>query len=242
MDSKTDKKAGGWFKGFLSANQTEKNNLEQQNIITEVPKEVEAGTNDVKTASVFSKENQDKVALDVIVAIEDILKDRQLLTYKNKGLGEQLDSANETIHRLKQDIEIKEQIIVEKNNEILELENQLTSKQMSYDQLLEDYKEYQYTSKMEYEKTVDQLETEKSKYTKLTEDFKQVQYESMAKINDLEEKIRSLITENQRYAEQYQNIANEKEQLMKTIANFTEQMSFSFLSKPISNSQSEENK
>lgn len=104
----------------------------------------------------------------------------------------------------------------------------LTNKQMAYDQLLEDYKEYQLTSNLAYEKLSNQLETETAKYNKLYEESNNTQYQSMLKINSLEEKVRELEIANQKYAEQYQNILDDKAKLMQTINDFTEKMSFSF--------------
>lgn len=170
--------------------------------------------------------------MDVIVSIENMIKDRQLLSYKYNALVEQLENANQTINRLKRDSLKKDQIIQEKTKEIRDLEISLTNKQMSYDQLLEDYKEYQLTHNLEYDKLVNQLETEKAKYNKLYEESSKIQTQQMQKISELEERIRNLEIENQKYKEQYEKIVEEKAQLMKTISDFTERMSFSFLQKP----------
>ncbi|MGD8190511.1 hypothetical protein ACQCN2_11045 [Brevibacillus ginsengisoli] len=248
MAGETDKKGMGWFKGILSnQNQPEKNRVEHQEVVTEMIEEVPSIT--MKESEppmtdshkhIFPKENQDKITLDVIVSIENMLKERQLLAYKNKGLEDQLFSANETITRLKHDQIKKDQLFQEKMKEIRELENSLTNKQMRYDQLLEDYKEYQLKSNMEYEKITNQLETETAKYNKLYEESANAQYQSMSKINELEDKIRSLEIENQKLAEQYQKIVNEKAALMQTINDFTDRMSLSFLPKATSTqSQSE---
>lgn len=239
MARETEKRGLGWFKGVLSnQNQYEKNSTEQQEIIHAVvvdershpTAESEQPTAD-NSKNIFSKDTQDKIALDVIVSIENILRERQLLSYKNKGLEEQLKTANETINRFKQEQIKREQLIQEKNKGIRELENNLTNKQMSYDQLLEDYKEYQLTSNMEYEKLSNQLETEITKYNKLNEESTNTQYQSMLKINELEDRIRNLEIENQKYAENYQKIVNDKAELMQTINDFTERMSFSFSAK-----------
>lgn len=247
MVSDTEKKGKNWFKSVLSnQNHLEKNPEEKQPLITEntasVSLETERETNQVSTdgnSQFFSKDNQDKIAMDVLVSIETLIKDRQLLSYKNKGLDEQLGAANETISRLKHDQIIKDKLFQEKSKEIRELENSLTSKQMSYDQLLEDYKTYQLSSNMEYEKISNQLETEIAKYNKLYDESASIQYQNMQKINTLDDKIRSLEIENQKYAEQYQKIVNEKTELIKTINDFTEKMSFSFSAKAVVGDQSE---
>lgn len=241
MASETEKKRLGWFKNSRSNQIPLEKYIQDQEVALEVSIEESEIDSEPATTEVnnllFSKTNQDKISLDVIVAIENMLKDRQLQSYKNKGLEDQLDTANDTINRFKHDQIKKDQLLQEKNKEIRELENNLTNKQMRYDQLLEDYKEFQLTTNMEYEKISSQLETEISKYNKLYEESTNAQYQGMVKINELEEKIRSLEIENQKYIDQYQKIVNEKAELMQTINDFTERMSFSFSSKTnISNS------
>jgi chromosome segregation ATPase len=162
-----------------------------------------------------------------------MLNDRQLTEYKNKDLEDQLYSSNELINRLKHDLMKKDQHILEKNKEINALEGKLTKKQMSYDQLIEDYKDYQNTSKNEFEKISNLLEKEISKYEKLNDLSTKTQYQNMIKIKDLEERIRDLEVENQKYAEQYQKINDEKNELLQSINDFTERMSFSFSPKNV---------
>ena len=244
MTTEIDKKGINWFKGVLSnQNQLEKNKQENDEKIVETSSPVTEKSeppsqND--SNPLFSRDNQDKIALDAFVAIENLLKDRQLLTYKNHGLEDQLNAANEMIHRFKHDQIKKEQLIQEKNKDIRELETNLTNKQMSYDQLLEDYKAYQLYSNIEYEKISSQLQTETIKYNKLHEESTNNQYNSMLKISELDETIRNLEIENQKYLEQYQTIMREKAELMKTINDFTDRMSFSLLTKTTSNPESTE--
>lgn len=61
--------------------------------------------------------------------------------------------------KMKKELIKKEQQLQEKNKEIRELENSLTNKQMSYEQLLEDYKEFQENANMEYERISAQKES-----------------------------------------------------------------------------------
>jgi hypothetical protein len=232
-----EKKRLGWFKNPLS-NQSEMEQREEspEMVVEDLPAENEKveeqeTVQPIKAEEesfIFSRDQQDKVAMDVIVSIENIIKDRQLLSYKYNALVEQLENANQIINRLKRDQLKKDQIIQEKTKEIRDLEISLTNKQMSYDQLLEDYKEYQLKHNLEYDKLTNQLETEKAKYNKLFEESARIQSQQVQKINELEERIRTLEIENQRYLEQYEKIVEEKAQLMKTISDFTERMSFSF--------------
>ena len=241
MANDSQKKGIRWFKGVLSNENINEKEQEGDILIEEQVIHIEDTVQPLVESnnSTLAKDNQDKIALDVIVSLENIIKDRQLLTYKNKGLEEQIQAANETINRFKQEQIKAEQILQEKNREIRELENNLTNKQMSYDQLLEDYKEYQLTAKLEYEKISNQLETQITKYNMLYDESSNTQYQSMLKINSLEEKIRNLEIENEKYTEQYKKIVNEKADLMKTINDFTERMSFSFKAATSNSSDSE---
>lgn len=180
---------------------------------------------------IFNRENQDKIGLDVISTIENLLKERQLTFFKNQALTEQVATSNENIQRLKRDILKKDQLLQEKTKAIRDLEINLTNNQMSYDQLLEDYKEFQLTSSIESEKISNQLDTEKAKYEKLYEESVKTQSIQNSKISELEDRIRKLEIENKKYVEQYEKISNEKAGLLKSINDFTEKMAFSFSSK-----------
>lgn len=250
MSKEVEKKGLGWFKGNRANNDTtevweniitEKETAAAQVIEEEIVQE-ESPTEVAESANknILSKDNQDKLSLDVIVSVENLLKDRQLLQVKLSDLAKRLIEANDTVSRYKQDIENRDQLLNEKNKEIQTLENSLTNKQMSYDQLLEDYKEYQQNSNTEYEKVTGQLETEQNKYNQLNEEFTASKFDHMQKVNELEEKIRSMEAENKKYATNYQQILEEKNQLMKTINEFTERMSFSFTPKSNSTTSPEQ--
>ena len=247
-DKNTRKKGIGWFSTFNSnQEQFEEDDINQQ--LSQTKNKVEDKIKTINKSNetdfpgdidnneiLFSRDNQDKVVLDSIVSLENMIKDRQLLLYKNKDLEAQLLTANDNIHRMKQDIRNKDQLLLEKNKEIGGLEASLTSKQMTYDQLLEDYKEYQNTSANEYENISNQLDKEINKYANLNEELISSKHKNMLKINGLEEDIRNLVIENQQYQQQYNKVIEEKSQLMKTITDFTNQMSFSFSSNTSNNS------
>jgi hypothetical protein len=246
MTKDTNNNSKSWLKGVLSnRNQLEsvgKEELDSMEFIDTQSNNTEEYEPSVPVSNkhLLSKDNQDKLSLDMILSLENMLNDRQLILYKNKGLESQLNLLNETISRLKYDIAKKEQLIQDKNQEISAVENNLTNKQMNYDQLLEDYKDHQYHSKNEFEKVSNKLETETSKYIKLNEEFTNTQYQNMIKAKDLDERIRDLEIENNKYLIQYERVLDEKKDLMNTINDFTERMSFSFSPKAISITQSEE--
>lgn len=231
----TKKKGINWFKGNSSnQEQSEQESLDKQATTSELVEDRENHTeepvqsNAQNSNQLFSKDNQDKITLDLIVSIENMLKDRQLIQCKNSTLEEQLRTAHDAINRLKNEQMKKDLRLQEKEREINELENSLTNKQMSYDQLIEDYKDYQNTVNIQFEKISNQLETELNKYNKLNEEYANAQHQSSLKISELEEKVRTLEVENQKYEEQYHKILEEKSELMRSISDFTERMSLSF--------------
>ena len=239
----TKKKKVSWFKASnYVQNQLEQDNIDQPVDITKIINDTQLNNMKVSDEkdiqndnTLLLKDNQDKIVTDLIISLENMIKDRQLILYKNKDIDEQLFAANETINRIKQDLKNKEQLLLKKDKEIQGLESNLTNKQMTYDQLLEDYKEYQNTSNTEYEKISIQLDTEINKYNKLNDELIDSQHQNMSKINELEEKIRNLEIENKQYKQQYQKVVDEKSELMKTINDFTDRMSFSLSSKGTTN-------
>lgn len=247
MTKETKNKSMGWLKGVLSNQNQFAQSSNEEGTSTEIVENQLSNTDEsgasetTSNKDLFSRDNQDKVSLDLIVSLENVLNDRQLILYKIEGLEDQLHTATETISRQKHDLVKKEQLALDKNKEIRMLEGNLTNKQMSYDQLLEDYKDYQSTSNNDFEKISNQLEKEINKYNMLNEESTNTQYQSMLNARELEEKNRNLEIENQKYAEQCAKILEEKNELMQTINDFTERMSFSFSPKTTtSNTPSED--
>lgn len=242
-DKDTNKKRVSWLKAFnFNQDQSEQGNVDRPVDITEIMngEQLNSMTNsdekDMQNDNVLLlRDNQDKVVSDLIVSLENIIKDRQLIIYRSKDTDGQLFAANEVINRIKQDLRNKEHLLLEKNKDIQRLESNLSNKQMTYDQLLEDYKEYQNISSTDYENISIQLETETNKYNKLNDELINSQHQTTTKINKLEEIIRNLKIENNQYKQQYQKVVDEKSELMKTINDFTDRMSFSLSTKAPTN-------
>lgn len=233
LTAELEKKRSGWFKNALS-NQPERkaDDGSDENYVDDSETTQEDVILDMAADQIiFSREAQDKTALDVITSLENLLKERQLIALKNQALNEQINTSNETIQRIKRESIKKDQQLQEKVKEIRELESNLTSSQMGYDQLLEDYKEYQLNSNLDFDKISNQLETEKTKYEMLYEEASRTKKQLLSSITELEDRIRNLEIENQKFAEQYDKISGEKADLLKSINDFTEKMSFSFIQK-----------
>ncbi|OAB45967.1 hypothetical protein [Paenibacillus glacialis] len=218
-------KTRGWFKNVLSVRTESENDLMVIHEGSEVENS-EASTDPSKLDYELLK--QDKTAFDLVVAVENLLNDRQLFQFKSKDTEDQLLNANETINRLKNELSKREHLILEKEKEFRSLEDKLTSKQMSYDQLLEDYKDYQSTSNSGIENLKYQLDKERNKYIQLNEEFSKHQYDSMQKTKELEEELRDSEAENLNISSQYHKVMEEKAQLLQSVTDFTTRMSFSF--------------
>lgn len=236
MADKTKKTGLNWLNSLnLSKNDSE------QNTTNEIEKETEISDDEIfddakesekelvqKEVSLLSKDNQDKLVLDLLVSLENLLKDRQLTAYKNKNIDTQLLASNSTINTLKQDLSKNSQLLIEKNEQIENLEESLTYKQMAYDQLLEDYKDHQINTSTNYDNISLQLNSEISKYNTLSEEYTNYKKDAILKISKLEEAIRNHEIEKSQYEMNYKKVSDEKNELMKTISDFTDRMSFSF--------------
>lgn len=218
-------KTRGWFKNVLTARTESDNELV---LLQEGSEDESIGVNTDSPKLDYDLLEQDKTALDLILAVENLLNDRQLFQFKSKDTEDQLYSANETINRLKNELSKREHQSLEKEKEFRSLEDKLTNKQMSYDQLLEDYKDFQSTSNSGIENLKFQLEKERNKYFQLNEEFSKHQYDAMQKAKELEEKLRDSEAENLKISSQYQKVMEEKAQLLQSVTDFTERMSFSF--------------
>lgn len=231
-----------WLKGVLTTQSVTVEELNEWELDIDLPsnlkevndkeeKEEQPITDPFQNNILFQRENMDKLTLDMVVSVENLLKDRQLVLINNQALKEHLHNAYENINKLKADVARQDQIIRDKNLEYNLLEEKLTTKQMNYDQLLENYKDYQYTSNTEFESLKTQFEKEVNKYKKLNDEFTQYQYKNMQIHKSLEEKIRDLEAENQKVNDQYQKIQEEKNQLLATFSDFSERLSFSLSNK-----------
>lgn len=205
----------------------EKDPVEQEEIaIPEqvIEEEVEefAAEEDYTSREVLSiKEDEDKITFDLVVAVKNIVNDRQLTVNRLANIEVQLSDAIEKNIKLKSDFNKKEKELQEAHDFIRSLEEKITTKQMTYDQLLEDYKTYQENAKAEIDNVKFLFQKEQEKYVKLTLEAKINQNEANQKIDNLEERIRDLEAENKKITEQYQMSLADKNQLLQTINEFT---------------------
>lgn len=220
-----NKGKSGWFKTKVST-EPEKN----VKAVEKKPVEKEGNMSEKKAIAnpvvdnILSRSNKDKFISDLVSPLEDLIKDRELLMVNKQDLENKLNVANSTIDRMKNNIDDQEKKLVTQVEEIKSLEKNLSEKQTSYDQLLEDYKNHQNVARREYAQISNKLDLEISKYNRFSDETTTAQRRNIDKINVLEEKIRSLEIERDQYSKRYDEANKEKEALIKNIDDFTKRM------------------
>lgn len=191
---------------------------------------------------ILMKDNQDKVVLDSVIALENLLKDRQLVLHGYKNIKEKLKNATEEINQAKNENEHQKVLINEKDRIIQKREQDIAEQQMIYDQLLEDYRLFKQNSQEELTSFTEELDRLNKNYQRLMSQSTKEQADYLSKITLFEEKIRTLEIENETYQTKYDQMHQEKNRLMEKVDHFTkqiDQMSLSFIDQHTTETNSE---
>ena len=119
MNKEINKNSKGWLKNVLP-NRTQTEELESEETLTPDISFEETETEEQQPSvhsnknHILSKENQDKLSLDMILSLENMLNDRQLILYKNKSLEDQLVTANSINLRLQAEIQKRDKLLLKK--------------------------------------------------------------------------------------------------------------------------------
>ncbi|MBM7570448.1 hypothetical protein [Aquibacillus albus] len=167
---------------------------------------------------------QDRVSMDLMNSVEQILHNRQLIISKNTDLEEQVDHNMNYISNLKAETEQRDRKISNLERTIRDFENRLMNKQLNYDQLLEDYEDYQSNAKSQIESLKREISKEQDKYSKIQQQFHTYQEDSLQLKRDLEEKIRTLEVDNETLEQRFDATLKEKNKLLQLINDFTSRM------------------
>src|SRR5690625_4482375 len=176
------------------------------------------------------KENRkkDKIALDLLVAVDQMLNDRDLLKQSLDDLKERLKHSEDHITGLVQEKNQLEQAIALKDTEIARLEEQISSRNMNYDQLMEDYQEMQTRLNYEIDELKNQVDIEQERYNKLNESYEYLQIDNVGKVQKLEDKIRELEIKNDNLQKNYYKMREENSYLLGMFKDFNNRMNSSF--------------
>lgn len=175
-----------------------------------------------------SKLEKDKITLDLVTAVNQYIKSRQLSQQEIALLEAKLSESMDQINLLKGELSRANEIILERDKQIANYEKKLVDKNLMIDQMIEDNNEIRSTLSNEISELKSLLSIEQKKYKKLTIEAEQENRELANKIREHEEKIRQLESEKASLAENYNKLREENRYLMNMINDFTNRMSSSF--------------
>lgn len=174
------------------------------------------------------KAQLDKKSLDLIFAVEQMIQARQHAETNIHELQDRLNHTNGHVERLNRDIKNLSKVIEEREKNVLELEQKLIEKNLKVDQVLEDYRELQTSLSAEIDELKNSIDLEQQKYFNVVQKHNEAHAEKLKKMNELEEKIGRLETENAHLRQKYETVRQEKTYLSSMISDFTNRMSIPF--------------
>ncbi|TFB18861.1 hypothetical protein E3U55_11350 [Filobacillus milosensis] len=171
---------------------------------------------------------KDKIALDLLVAVDQMMSDRDLVKQNLDDVRDRLKHSDDYVNKLTQEKAQLEQTVSDKDTEIGRLEDQIANRNMKYDQLMEDYQDMQMRLTREIEELKNNINIEEERYAKLNETYERYQIESMSNVQKLEDKIRELEAKNENLQKKYYKIREENSYLLGMFKDFNNRMSSSF--------------
>lgn len=180
------------------------------------------------------KAQLDKKSLDLIFSVEQMIQARVHAETNNQELQDRLTHSSSHIERLNRDLKNLNKVIEDREKNIMDLEQKLVERNLKVDQVLEDYRELQTTMSSEMDEMKSTIDLEQRKYANLVQKHNDAISEKLKKINELEEKIGRIETENGHLKQKYETIRQEKTYLSNMISDFTNRMNLPFNSIPSS--------
>ncbi|QAY67573.1 hypothetical protein [Paenibacillus protaetiae] len=178
----------------------------------------------------INKANMDKRSLDLLFAVEQMIKDKQHVEMSHNDLQDRLGHANGQIDRLNRDIKNLGKVIEEREKSILELEQRLSDKNMKVDQMMEDYRELHAALSGEIEELKGVVELERRNYAGLLQKHNETAADKNKKINELEEKNTRLEAELSQMKQKFDALRQEKTHLLSIVNDFTSRLTTPFTS------------
>ncbi len=172
----------------------------------------------------FPQGDKDKLTLDIEWAVINILKDRQFKERLIHNQEVELAGKKTEYDTLKREVDRLQAERNERNQETEKLREALAVQKLNYDQLVEDFREHQRESLAREEEIRRQLEREQDKYKQMSAEFETFKTEYMKQYNIIRDVVRDKAVENRQLTEQIRKVQDEKEELLKTIREFTSRM------------------
>ncbi|WP_336775068.1 hypothetical protein [Paenibacillus sp. MMO-58] len=202
--------------------------------VEEPQEEVSAGPakaeqNDESSGSVLiNKGHLDKRSLDLVFAVEQMIKAKQHVEMSHNDLQDRLGHANGQIDRLNRDLKNLGKVIEEREKSILDLEKRLSDKNLKVDQMMDDYRELHATLSGEIEELKSVIELERQNYAGLLQKHNETTAEKNKKINELEEKNTRLEAELSQMKQKFDALRQEKTHLLNIVNDFTNRLTSPF--------------
>ncbi|WP_245946474.1 hypothetical protein [Paenibacillus cellulosilyticus] len=176
-------------------------------------------------AASFNKTHMDKRSLDLVFAVEQVIQARQHAERSIHELQDRLTHSSGHVDRLNREVKALNQVISDREKNILELERKLTDKNLKVDQAMEDYRELQGALTGEIEELKNAIELEEQKYGTLLQKHNEALADKVKAINEFEDKLSRLEVENAHLKQKYEAMREEKTYLANMISDFTSRMS-----------------
>lgn len=195
-----------------------------QNSITSEVKEEPSGS------VLINKANMDKSSLDLLFAVEQMIKDKQHVEMSHIDVQDRLNHANGQNDRLNRDLKNLGKVIEEREKSILELERKLADKNLKVDQMLEDYRELQSNMSGQNEELKGVIELERQNYAGLLQKHNEMITDKNKRISELEEKNVRSESELTQMKQKFDTLRQEKTHLLNVVNDFTNRLTSPFAS------------
>jgi chromosome segregation ATPase len=179
---------------------------------------------------IHNKGHMDKRSLDLVFAVEQMIKAKQHLEVSYNDVQDRLGHANGQNDRLNRDLKNLGKVIEEREKSILELEQRLSDKNLKVDQMMEDYRELQSTLSGEIDELKAVIEFERQNYKGLFQKYNETTTDKNKKISELEEKNARLEVELSQMKQKFDALRQEKTHLLNLVNDFTNRMTSPFAS------------
>ncbi|WP_255248116.1 MULTISPECIES: hypothetical protein [Paenibacillus] len=177
-----------------------------------------------------NKAHMDKSSLDLLFAVEQMIKEKQHVEMSHNDVQDRLNHANGQNDRLNRDLKNLGKVIEEREKSILELERKLADKNLKVDQMLEDYRELQSNMAGQNEELKGVIELERQNYAGLLQKHNEMITDKNKRISELEEKNVRSESELTQMKQKFDTLRQEKTHLLNVVNDFTNRLTSPFAS------------
>lgn len=205
------------------------NDTVNANEMDAIVKRTQGNDGDLVYSSTFkNKFDKDKLSLNLISATEQIVQSRQLSDFNYKELQKRFQHSQNQIDIFQKEIIQLNKNIADKDKQLASSESKLTEKNVSIDQLMEDYNYMQSSLKEEISGLKYSVDMEQKKYQNLQELSEKQNIELSKKLNKNGEIRLELETEIENIKELYSSVKKDNMYLLSQVNDFANRLSTNF--------------